>query len=431
MKKTTLKKTLAIVLCLITSLSALTMFASADTATPTFAKTVYMSNSGADTNDGLTELTPVATLEKATEIVGNDGGEIIILNDITQDISEYGSDKYVYLKSSDKTIYVHGKKKPDNSYPKLIFDTKDNSATILELSSPLAIYDLTIGACQKSSSTGTSMWISANGYPLTIGNNVTTYGPDGSVPNITGGRFNKKSSLTMRDATEASVVNIYSGNWGQIYGGSYDKNTVQAGGATVNMLGGSAACIHAARKDSNVTGTCTINFYGGTISSILSYNDTDDDANTNPTSKDAYKGIGSFAAEGRTNVFNVYADSVPQNITDNLVGVFYGEGAIAPTLKTGDAPDFWELSAYSFTEAAPPQFEEDPDLGNANTGNTDNTKNDDTDKNNETKTDDTTEASEAEVEEDGGCGSAIGGMGIALVVAALGTSVVVGKKKKQ
>lgn len=426
MKKATLKKALAIVLCLITSLSALTMFASADTATPTFAKTVYMSNSGADTNDGLTELTPVATLEKATEIVGADGGEIIILNDITQDISEYdGSVKYVYLKSSNKTIYVHGKKKLDNSYPKLIFDAKGNSATVLELSGPLAIYDLTIGACQKSS-TGTSMWISANGYPLTMGNNVTAYDHEGSVPNITGGRFNKTSSLSMRDATEASVVNIYSGNWGQIYGGSYDQKTVQTGGATVNMMGGSAACIHAARTGSEVTGTCTINLYDGTISSVLNRNDS-----TQSVNKDPYKGIGSFAADGRTNVLNVYADSVPQNITDNLVGVFYGEGAITPTLKTGDAPDFWELSAYSFTEAAPPQFEEDPDLGNANTGNTDNNKNDDAGKNNETKADDTTEASEAEVEEDGGCGSAIGGMGIALVVAALGTSVVVGKKKKQ
>lgn len=421
MKKLNLKKTLALILCLMMALSAMTLFASADTA-PTFAKTIYMSSTGNDSNDGLTEAKAVATIEKATELIGENGGEIILVDDVTQDLSSYdGSPKYVYLKSSLKTIYVHGKRKVDGSYPKLMFSTGGEVATILELASPLAFYDIGLGQVANNK----TIWISANGYPLTIGENVTTYMEEGQAINITGGRFNSSKSGVFRAPAEASIVSVYSGVWGQIYGGSYDKNTVQTGGATVNMISGSAAAVHAVRKDSKVTGTATINFYGGSVTGILNRNDA-----TMPTSKDPYKGTGSFAAEGRTNVLNVYNNSMDETTKANLVGVFFGEGALAPVALTGTAPDFWTLSAYSYAAEEPPTFEDDPDLGvNGDDNGDDDLEPNDT-KAPETKAPETkAPETEAPAEEEKGCGGVIGAS--ALVIAAvMGTAVVLGKKRE-
>ncbi|MBO5203990.1 MAG: hypothetical protein J6B72_05205 [Clostridia bacterium] len=84
MKKSNLKKMLAIVLCLMICASAMTLFASADTATaPTFAKTVYVSSTGNDDNDGLTEQTAVKSIDVATLKLEMLGGEIIVLDDVT------------------------------------------------------------------------------------------------------------------------------------------------------------------------------------------------------------------------------------------------------------------------------------------------------------------------------------------------------------
>ena len=410
MKKSNLKKVLAIALCLIMSISAMTLFVSANTATtPTFAKTVYMSSTGVDTNDGLTEATAVATLERATKILGAAGGEIIVVNDMTVDISAYeklASGRRMFLEATNSTVYLHGKMQADNSYPTLLFKT-NGAAPIIELAGPFAIYDLGIGASEEQ-----NLWISANAYPLTIGNNVTTVMQGTKVANITGGRQDNGKSGVLRAADAECVVTIFSGVWGQIYGGSFAKDTVQTGGATVNMLGGQANLIRGARDGSKVTGEVVINFYGGEV--VQAWN--------------TYTGIGSHAAEGRTNILNVYNNSMSDATKANLGGVYAAdvtEGAGTVNNVTGTAPEFFTISAYDFVPPAPPTFEDDPDLG----------LNDDEDKKDETETKATEttaapETTEAETEaEESGCGSVIGAGAIA-IVAVTGAALVVGKKKE-
>ena len=431
MKKATPKKVFAIVMCLIMSLSALTVFASADQtpATPTFAKTVYMSSEGADTNDGLTQTTAVSTIQKATEILGENGGEIVVLDDIKQDVSNDGTGTiFVRPSASLKTVYIHGVKKADNSYTSLLFDAKAERSIILDLSSPLAIYDLTFGVVpyeDDDTSKNSSLWISANGYPLTIGNNVTV-STGTKAANICGGRQGS-TCLPIRSATEANVVTIYSGVWAQIYGSSFDKNTTQSGGAIINMIGGSADAVHAVRGAKNgeankSSGDFIINYYGGSLTG---------------NGKTGFKAMGSFNLDGyvRTHALNLYAeldesikkDAVGEEAAvNNLIGVFAGEGAIEPTVKTGAAPDFWEISNVSYEKKGEITFEEEPDLSGPNKGNTD--KNDSTA---DTDSTDTTAATEAPVaEEQGGCGSAIGA-GTLVIMAVVGSAAVIGKKKKQ
>ena len=409
MKKNSFKKVLAVLLCLVMSISATTLLVSADT-TQTFAKTVYMSATGVDTNDGLTEATAVATLEKATQILGLDGGEIIVVNDMTVDISTYeklASGQRMYLEATNSTVYLHGKKKADNTYPTLLFKT-NAAAPILELAGPFAIYDLGIGASEKQ-----NLWISANAYPLTIGENVTTVMQDTKVANITGGKQDAGKSGVLRSAEAQCVITVYSGVWGQIYGGSFAKDTVQTGGAVVNMLGGQANLVRGARDASKVTGEVVINFWGGEI--VKEWN--------------TYTGIGSHAAEGRTNILNIYNSSMSDATKANLGGVYAAdvtEGAGTVNNLTGTAPDFFTISAYNFTPSAPPTFEEDPDLS---VGDEDDDKKEET----ETKAEQTTKApetSEAETEAPkGGCGNVVGAS--ALVIAAVvGTAAVVGKKKE-
>lgn len=410
MKKSNLKKALAIVLCLIMSISAMTLFVSADTATtPTFAKTVYMSSTGVDTNDGLTEATAVATLEKATKILGAEGGEIIVVNDMTVDISAYeklASGRRMFLEATNSTVYLHGKKQANNSYPTLLFKT-NGAAAIFELSGPFAIYDLGIGVAEEQ-----NLWISANAYPLTIGNNVTTVMQGTKVANITGGKQDNGKSGVLRAADAECVVTIYSGVWGQIYGGSFAKDTVQTGGATVNMIGGQANLIRGARDGSKITGEVVINFWGGEV--VKEWN--------------TYTGIGSHAAEGRTNILNVYNNSMSDATKANLGGVYAAdvtEGAGTVNNVTGTAPEFFTISAYDFAPPAPPTFEDDPDLG----------LNDDEDKKDETETKATEttaapETTEAETEaEESGCGSVIGAGALA-IVSVTGAALVVGKKKE-
>lgn len=411
MKKPNLKKMLALALCLLMSISAMTLFASADAATtPTFAKTVYMSSTGVDTNDGLSEAKAVATLEKATEILGENGGEIIIVNDMTIDLSAYeklASGRRMFLAKTNATVYLHGKKQADNTFPDLLFKT-GGAAAIFELAGPFAIYDLGIGMVEEQ-----NIWISANGYPLTIGENVTTVMQGTKVANITGGRQDNGTSGVLRAADAECVVTIFSGVWGQIYGGSFAKDSVQTGGAVLNMIGGQANLVRGARDGSKVTGEVVINFYGGEV--VQAWN--------------TYTGIGSHAAEGRTNILNIYNNSMSDATKANLGGVYAAdvtENAGTVNNVTGTAPEFFTISAYDFAPPAPPTFEDDPDLG---VNGDDDLEPNDT-KASETKAPETkAPETEAPAEEEKGCGGVIGAS--ALVIAAvMGTAVVLGKKRE-
>lgn len=412
MKKTNLKKLLAIALCLMMCASALTLFASADTATaPTFAKTIYVKSTGNNDNDGLTEATAVYDLVTATKKVGENGGEIIVLDDITYDITGIevtNAGHRMYYADGYSTIYIHGKQKADNTYPTVLFDsTSTAKAPILELGSPLAIYDLGIGTVNS-----VNLWISANGYPITIGENVTRVQPGKSL-NICAGQQNAASSGLMNTET-SSVVNIFSGTWGDIYGASMVTSPAH-NGANVNFFGGTIRTIYGYKENGNVSGDVKINVWGGTVSSKIT----------------------SFAKEGVTNTLNIYNDCIDAETKATILqGVFAEGGTGTVNSLTGTAPDFWTVSACTITPPAPPTFEDDPTLGDDPTIGDDpnppaDTNNTDADtKAPETKAPETKAPETEAPAEEKGCGGVVGAS--ALVIATvMGAAVVVGKKREE
>ena len=413
MKKTNLKKLLAIVLCLMMCASVLTLFASADAGTaPTFAKTIYMSSTGVDTNDGLSEAKAVATLVKATELLGENGGEIVILNDVTIDMSSVpvsANVHRIYLADSLSTVYIHGKQKPDGTYPSLLFDTSSTGkAPGVEMAGPIAIYDLGLGTVVKC-----NLWLSANGYPITIGENVSRVQANGGTINITGGQQDVTNSGMMSTQTTPQVT-VFSGVWGTIYGGSLATATPISDGIVVNIIGGGPhTSIYGYRENGQVTGNVTINFYGGTVKTrVISYE-----------------------KDGVINTLNVYNDCMDDATKATVQGVFAAGGSGTVNNVTGTAPDFWTVSACTITPPAPPTFEDDPALGDDPTLGEDPNAGGEENNATDTKAPETnapeTNAPETEAPaEEKGCGGVIGASALVIAAVVAGAAIV-GKKREE
>lgn len=305
MKRT--RKILAIALVLLMALMPLTLCAQAEEsggeANP---KTViYISAAGADTNDGKTEATAVKSLEAATAKVGKAGGEIVVTDDMELDVSSallLASAHRIYLAATDSTVYLHGRKKADNSYPTLTLYASDNKAPCLELAGPLAIYDLNIRLRSES-----NLWISANGYTFTSGANLTYKTADAKFSvKLCGGKQDATYSGSMPTGA-TPTLNIFGGNYGDIYGGSFAK------GATVS-------------------GDTTINFYGGTVKTLI----------------ECYT-----LADGAVATLNIYNNSL--NAGSDVIGEYFkAEDSKHIRLLTGTAPTFEELSAVTIQTPEPP-----------------------------------------------------------------------------
>ena len=314
MKRT--RKILAIALVLLMALMPLTLCAQAEEsggeANP---KTViYISAAGADTNDGKTEATAVKSLEAATAKVGKAGGEIVVTDDMELDVSSallLASAHRIYLAATDSTVYLHGRKKADNSYPTLTLYASDNKAPCLELAGPFAIYDLNISLRSES-----NLWISANGYTFTSGANLTYKTADA--------KFSVKRSGGKQDATYSGsmptgstpTLNIFGGNYGDIYGGSFAKGATVSGDTTINMLGGTTDNLLCMRKGGKHANT-TINFYGGTVKTLI----------------ECYT-----LADGAVATLNIYNNSL--NAGSDVIGEYFkAEDSKHIRLLTGTAPD--------------------------------------------------------------------------------------------
>ncbi len=412
MKKSNLKKMLAIVLCMMMCASAMTLFASADTATtPTFAKTVYMSSTGNDDNDGLTPQTAVKSLEAASLKLEKAGGEIVVLDDMTVDYSTATANQYVYFAENNVTVYLHGVAQSDGGYSRINFACP--KPVVLELSSPLAVYDI-----ELERDLGTALVFSANAYPLTIGENVTCVNAGTQAQAtakthskfmIFGGQFNASSSAPL-SLTPKVMVNVMSGAWAQIYG---DGNAAGAiVGTEINLLGGHAYELYSMHPEKGTTGDGVCNIYGGTVTT--------------------YKGHA--LRENQHDIANFYngAESGVETMTNSLSA---DSNAVIPATinkLTGTAPTFFALAHHDLTPE-PPTFDDENGDGDEfeeeDIPSGSNTEKPETDA--PTTNAPTTNAPETEAPaEEKGCGGVVGAS--ALVVAAvLGTAVAVGKKKEQ
>ena len=322
MKRT--RKILAIALVLLMALMPLTLCAQAEEsggeANP---KTViYISAAGADTNDGKTEATAVKSLEAATAKVGKAGGEIVVTDDMELDVSS------ALLLASAHRIYLA---------PTLTLYASDNKAPCLELAGPLAIYDLNIRLRSES-----NLWISANGYTFTSGANLTYKTADAKFSvKLCGGKQDATYSGSMPTGA-TPTLNIFGGNYGDIYGGSFAKGATVSGDTTINMqfggddqwinmLGGTTDNLLCMRKGGKHANT-TINFYGGTVKTLI----------------ECYT-----LADGAVATLNIYNNSL--NAGSDVIGEYFkAEDSKHIRLLTGTAPTFEELSAVTIQTPEPP-----------------------------------------------------------------------------
>lgn len=406
--KTSLRKVLAIVICAVMCMSAITLFAGAEPAapaTPTFAKTVYLSSTGDDANDGLTKATAVKTLEKASEKLETLGGEIIVLDDMTIENPDKTQAYLLYFAQNYSTVYLHGEKKADNTYPRLKF-VMNKKVLRWEMSSPFAIYDI-----ELETDLGAAFVFSGNSYPLTIGENVTCVNA-GTTAEATagthskfmlfGGQFNASTSAPVSTQT-TPVLSVMSGTWAEVWADGNAK--ADAKDPVLNFLGGIGHEVKPVHTDKGTNGTVTANIWGGTITRLAG-----------------------FESQGITHVLNLY-NGVESNIT--TMANAYAEGGAATVNKlTGTAPTFFELAECKLTPPAPPVFDDDTaaDDGEETTATPTKPSTDTKAPGTTTKAPETT-APDPDKEKKG-CSSFVGGMGILAVAAVVGTAVAVCTKKK-
>ncbi|MBO5203989.1 MAG: hypothetical protein J6B72_05200 [Clostridia bacterium] len=313
-------------------------------------------------------------------------------------------------------MYIHGKKQADNTYPRINFQTT-NQNLIMDLSSPLAIYDLELEVTM-----GKGLVFSGNGYPLTIGENITCVNA-GSAAEATagthskfmlfGGQFNAGSSAPMNLQPKA-MVNIMSGDWENVYGDGNAAGTLV--NTEINLLGGHVYNLMSMHPEKGTTGNGVCNIYGGIV--------------------DTYKGHA--IRDNQFDIANFYngAESGVTSMTNSFAenATFVNAGVI--NKLTGTAPTLFQLADYDFTPEPPTFDDENGENGDDGEFEEEEIPSGSNTEKPETNTPETnapaTNAPETNTDttEESGCGSVIGA-GALVIAAVLGTAVAVGKKKEQ
>ncbi len=318
--------------------------------TSEFSNIVYISSTGDDNNDGKCTSNAVKTLERATTLLSESGGEIIVLDDVVQDVSSYspastGNACRIVLATNTSPIYIHGVKKSDNTYTSLIFkvaELQQSSVAYgvsIELGGPTFIYDLTLGTeftnADTVSDAACDLWISANAYSFTAGENIgVKFFCNGVVNNAKGlktcgGQQDNRYSSAL-NTSDTSVINIFSGRWSDVYATSFSRGANQSNGGILNIYGGTITNVYATREGSTVIGDIEINYHGGDISLITGYEKSErtNTLNLIGMSKAEASGIGAY--EG---VFAENVDTVRENV-----------GISLPDVPNTDTPDTTESS---------------------------------------------------------------------------------------
>lgn len=326
---------------LLSALAAILLFlpltVPAEEAAPTApTDIVYISSQGADRNDGKTEATAVKSLEAATASLPR-GGTVMILDDAEIDLGDIEVTKSahrVYLAPASSTITIRGKKGDDGKVPTLTLRADDDKAPCLELGGPLAIDDLNIRVSGKS-----NLWISANGNTFTAGANLSfTLAEEKYAVKLTGGRQDVSNSGTMAEGA-TPTLNIFGGEWGEIFGGSFAAGASATGTVTLNFFGGKIGTLLTHRTSAKQKADAVINLWCGNVGKISGGTFADD-----------------FAAT--LNIYNGVLAADSAIINDPFKG---GEGGNVHEL-TGTAPTFEEVSFVTVKEKDPtPPSPENPE----------------------------------------------------------------------
>lgn len=207
-------------------------------------KTVYLStDTGNDMNNGETEFKPVATLKKAIELLGEDGGHVKI-----------------------KGTYKHEEGFGETQKRGHVTLSGVDGASTLVYTKTWGIGGDTTIENINWQVNANSIFLLAKGYTLEIGNGVT----------VTKGQ-NVGNYMSIRGGGDTNVIDgdthiiLKSGTFSAIYGGTANRNVngntlieIYGGTFTGGISGGNNSYI----KDSpgEITGNSTIKIYGGDFS---------------------------------------------------------------------------------------------------------------------------------------------------------------------
>ncbi|MBE6633550.1 MAG: hypothetical protein E7620_04300 [Ruminococcaceae bacterium] len=210
-------------------------------------KIVYLSDSGADTNDGLTKETPVLTMAKAAELLGGATAEGTIMVVGTYTYPSNGS----WVTPTAKHLTVKGA--DENA---VFYQARGN----LNLKS-----DLTFTAIQYKSS-GT---IAANGFTLTVAEDVKVIPVDATKPEDRAQYPVVTAGPSGNTTTAESKVYLYAGTYNYVYAAGYT-----ASGASLFHVGEKATVLHnfhICNPNANASGDVTIEVMG-TLNGQLTFN---------------------------------------------------------------------------------------------------------------------------------------------------------------
>ncbi len=216
------------------------------------------------------------TLETAANLLPAEGGRIVIVEDMTIKFSATNSLKVTSSKTAPTgPIYIEGLDQGDGTYPQLSFNNDGDQ--YLRIFGTTVIYNLELNKSVRTADTTGELWISANGYDLTIGDTVTTSVADGCTINLTSGVGSSSHGADLSASPVAT--NVYGGTWNTVSAASWNPGSSNpATSAVINIYGGKITTLYTKRSHANLTNTvsATVNYYAGTVTTITGvYNSSD------------------------------------------------------------------------------------------------------------------------------------------------------------
>ncbi len=242
-----------------------------DAADPAPAKTIYLSDNGNDANDGSSADKSVKTLTRAYELIGNEGGEIIVVDTFTISANFFGCDK-----AHAKKITIKGA--DANAAIKVAANVR------FFLGGETEFTNIKIEAVDKS-----TFYIICNFNSLTVSDTVTVKRAADFIINLgtQGGKGTNDRAYTVSDAT----LTINGGDWQDVVlvartgftkkdGTTATADEFKGLDVTLNV-GGNAKIAkvyaftrnNATQGDYLVDGSATVNLNGGTITHFLCQTD--------------------------------------------------------------------------------------------------------------------------------------------------------------
>lgn len=395
---------------------------------PAAYKTVYLSDLGNDTNAG-TKAAPVATLLKAYQLLGAEGGVISIVDTATVVKDPDENADYRAL-CKDATLM--------NVIGKVTITSEDGNGKLIVKSSGIWLPGATefTNMVLYADYTGYNIYLVANCHQFIIGEGVKVEKAEGAPgwPIIYGSGMYSVMSWFGDKNTSTDVI-IKSGTWQDVFAGGCTYHSDWGlvddvkGNASVTVEGGVIANVYGGGNGGGngiltISGNVTVNIKGGTIEKVFANNATVD-----------------AIIEGDATV-NITGGTIGEIV----VNEFYGDNCVTGTILL-NCDDTYRALAKNFPEIDPETGKEvvpttppddsgdEPstdDPGNnppVDSGSNGNDR--ETNANTETTAPETTpsDTNTTDGENKKGCGSVIGGS-VAFILAVAGVAMLVARKKE-